>query len=345
MTKKYIVFIIIMAMLVSLFAGCAKHQETAPADASGSGQIEGTDETENTELTVVRVAGLKGPTSIGLVKLMEDDQNGKTKNNYEFTVAGTADEITPSLIQGTLDMAALPVNLASVLYNKTEGDIQVIAVNTLGVLNIVQKGTEINELSDLAGKTIYATGQGSTPEYNLRYLLSQNGIDPDRDVTIEFKSEPAEIVNILSSSDEGIAMLPQPYVIAAMAQTEGLSIAMDLSSEWDALENGSKMVTGVIAVRRQFAEDNPTAVKDFLEEYAASVEYVNGNIEEAAGLIEKYDLFKAAVAKKAIPFCNVVFISGQDMIDSVEGYLKVLYDEDPKAVGGTLPGTDFYYEG
>ena len=242
-------------------------------------------------------------------------------------------------------MAALPVNLASVLYNKTEGDIQVIAVNTLGVLNIVQKGTEINELSDLAGKTIYATGQGSTPEYNLRYLLSQNGIDPDRDVTIEFKSEPAEIVNILSSSDEGIAMLPQPYVIAAMAQTEGLSIAMDLSSEWDALENGSKMVTGVLAVRRQFAEDNPTAVKDFLEEYAASVEYVNGNIEEAAGLVEKYDLFKATVAKKAIPFCNVVFISGQDMIDSVEGYLKVLYDEDPKAVGGTLPGTDFYYEG
>lgn len=351
MTKKHITVFLVLAMVLCIFAGCKKDDapvQPVPSDVTSQETTDGQEQEtaeESVEPVTVRIAGLKGPTSIGLVKLMEDNENGETGNEYEFTIAGSADEITPSLIQGKLDMAALPVNLASVLYNKTEGEIQILTVNTLGVLYIVDKGEDIGKVSDLAGKTIYATGQGSTPEYNLRYILSQNELDPDKDVTIEFKSEPAEIVNILASSEKGIAMLPQPYVIAASGQVEGLETDLSLSDEWDGLANGSKMVTGVLAVRRDFAEENPDAVAQFLKEYEASVEYVNGNIEEAAELVEKFDLFKAAVAKKAIPMCNVVFISGGDMKEPVEGYLQVLFDENPQAVGGKLPDTDFYYEG
>ncbi len=346
MIKKLFAIFLMLTVILSLFAGCKKEAVPAqPEPATDSDNSASAQPEQETEPVTIHLAGLKGPTSIGLVKLMEDNETGTTENNYEFTVAGSADEITPSLIQGKLDMAALPVNLASVLYNKTEGDIQILAVNTLGVLYIVGKGTEINGFADLAGKTIYATGQGSTPEYNLRYLLSQNGLDPDKDVTIEFKSEPAEIVNILSSSEEGIAMLPQPYVIAASAQVEGLEVKLSLSDEWDSLENGSMMVTGVLAVRRQFVEENPDVVEKFLKDYAASVDYVNSNVDDAAELVEKYDLFKAAVAKKAILLCNVVYIAGKDMTEPVEKYLQVLFEENPQAVGGKLPDSDFYYEG
>ena len=323
--KKAISLILALALLVMAFAGCAAQPKE--------------------EDVTIRIGGLKGPTSMGLVKVMEDNENGAAANDYTFTIAGSADEVTPKLIQGELDIAAVPANLASVLYNNTDGAVQLLAVNTLGVIYIVEKGETIQSVADLAGKTIYATGKGSTPEYALRYILAENGIDPDQDVTIEWKSEPTEVVSTLAATDGGVAMLPQPFVTVAQGTVEGLRIAVDLTQAWDALENGSMLITGVLLVRRDFAEQHPQAIANFLKEYEASTKYVNENNADAAQLIEKFDIVKAAVAEKALPYCNITYIAGVDMKAPMDGYLKVLFDQNPASVGGTLPDSDFYYEG
>ncbi len=296
------------------------------------------------EGTAVRLAALKGPTAMGLVQLLDESEKGNTADTYDFLLAGSADEITPKLIQGEIDIAAVPVNLASVLYNKTNGALELLAVNALGVLYVVEKGGEsVQSLSDLKGKTIYATGKGSTPEYNLTYLLSSVGLDIEKDVTVEWKSEPSEVVALMSAQEQAIAMLPQPYVTVASTQIEGLRVALDLTSEWDSLDNGSRLVTAGIVVRREFAQEHPEAVENFLAAYAVSADYVNANIDEAAALIEKYGIVKAAVAKKALPQCNIVCLTGAEMQSAVSGYLQVLFDLNPKAVGGQLPAEDFYY--
>lgn len=323
--KKTVSLLLALALIVMALAGCAAQPKE--------------------EDVTIRIGGLKGPTSMGLVKVMEDDETGASANDYAFTIAGSADEVTPKLIQGDLDIAAVPANLASVLYNNTEGAVQLLAINTLGVIYIVEKGETLTSIADLAGKTIYATGKGSTPEYALRYILSENGIDPDRDVTIEWKSEPTEVVSTLATAEDGIAMLPQPYVTVAQGSVEGLRIAIDLTEAWDALDNGSMLFTGVLLVRKDFAESHPQAIADFLKEYEASTAYVNENTADAAQLIEKFDIVKAAVAEKALPYCNITYIAGADMKAPMDGYLKVLYDQNPASVGGTLPGDDFYYEG
>lgn len=284
--------------------------------------------------TKIRIAGLKGPTSMGLVKLMDNEK-------YEFTLAGSADEVTPLLLKGELDMAAVPANLAAVLYNNSDGKIVTLAVNTLGVLSLLEKGDTIKDVTDLKGKTVYATGKGSTPEYTLRHILSSAGIDPDNDVTIEFKSEPAEVVALLQNAD-GIAMLPQPYATAALSQTEGLRLVLDISEAWDTLVPGSRLITGVLAARKDFLEKYPEAVAAFLAEYKDSAEWVNANNEEASQLIEKYGITKAAIAKKALPHCNIVFMDGAEMKEALSGYLAILFDQNPKAVGGKLPADDFY---
>lgn len=303
------------------------------------------DNSDKKESVTVRVAGLKGPTSMGLVKLMEDNQNKQSKNTYEFTVAGAADEITPKLIQGQFDIAAIPANLASVLFNNTNGQIQVLAVNTLGVLYVVAKGVEINSVEDLKGKTVYATGKGSTPEYSFKYILSQNGIDTEEDLTIEWKSEPAEAVAQLSANETGIAMLPQPYVTVALNSVEGLEIKLNLNEEWENLETDSRFITSVLVVRRDFAEKNPEAVANFLTEAASSAAYINANVDDGAALVEKYGIVAAAVAKKAIPYCNIIFITGSEMKTSLAAYLQTLFSQNPQSVGGKLPAVGFYYEG
>ena len=317
-------FALIMALLITAMSVC------------------GCSKSNTAEKTVIRIAGLKGPTSMGMVKLMKDSESGETVNNYEFTLAGSADEITPKLIQGELDIAAVPANLASVLYNNTEGQIKLLAVNTLGVIYIVERGDSIHSVSDLKGKTIYGSGKGSTPEYSLRHILEGNGLDPDRDLNIEWKSEHSEVLQMMINNEDSIGLLPQPFVTVAQGQLEDLGIALDLTEEWDRLEEGSMLITGCLAVRKQFADEHPDMIKTFLDEYSESVRYVNENHKDAAQLIEGYDIVKAAVAEKAIPKCNIVCISGEDMIVPMKEYLKVLHDANPKSVGGTLPKEDFY---
>jgi len=346
--KKIISVLLIAVLFAVMMAGCRTGSvENTPAPENEQAAEAGEARQEETpqETVEIRIGGLKGPTSMGMVWLMESNEAGKTANKYRFTIAGSADELTPKLIQGELDMAAVPANLAAVLYNNTDKSVKLLAVNTLGVIYIVGKGNTVKSLEDLKGKTIYATGKGSVPEYALRYLLSQKGINPDTDVTIEWKAEPTETVALLKENESGIAMLPQPYVTVAQGQVEGLHIAVDLTDEWDRLENGSTFITGVLIARSEFVDKYPEQVKAFLEEYKKSTEYVNGNIPEAAQLIEKFDIFKAAVAEKAIPYCNITYMDGTEMKTKVEGYLKTLFDQNPKAVGGALPGEDFYYAG
>ena len=295
------------------------------------------------EKAAIRLGGLKGPTSMGMVKLLDDAENGLTKNSYEFTMAGSADELTPKILKGELDILAVPANLGAILSKNSGGAVQMLAVNTLGVIYIVEKGGEtVQTIEDLRGKTVYATGKGSTPEYALTYLLSQHGLDVSTDVTVEWKSEPTEVVDQMATEEASVAMLPQPFVTVAAGQLENLKIALDLTKEWEALDNGSQFVTAGLIIRKEFAEANPDAVKTFLEEYAASTAYANEVPAEAAQLIEKYGIVKAAVAEKAIPYCNIVCIAGEDMKQMVSGYFEVLFAQNPKAVGGELPGDDFY---
>lgn len=349
--KKKIAVLLAAVLCFSLLVGCkaakeeAKDQAKQDTKAAGeSGSESGTVEDESGEdLEMIHIGGLKGPTSMGMVKLMEDASEGTTENNYEFVIAGSADEITPQLVKGDLDMAAVPANLASVLYNNTNGAVKLMAINTLGVVYIVENGESVQSVESLKEKTIYATGKGSAPEYALRYILQQNGIDPDVDVKIEWKSEATEVVALMSNTPDCIAMMPQPFVTVAQSSVEGFRIALDLTEEWEKIDHESACLTGVLVARTEFVEKYPEQVAVFLEEYSDSAKYAVDEVQEAARLVEKYDIVKAAIAEKALPYCNITFVEGTKMKQMMEGYLKVLYDQEPKSVGGKLPGDDFYY--
>lgn len=346
--KKYISLILLGCMALTIFTGCSgKNNINTSATPTQEADANIT-QTPTVESTEVRVTALKGPTAMGMVKFMDDaDQSRLTDNTYKFSITAAIDEVTPLLVKGETDIAAVPANLASVLYNNTQGKVQVLAINTLGVLYLVENGETIQSVNDLKGKTIYASGKGATPEYALNYILSSNGIDPQKDVTIEWKSEHAECVAALSSEEGAIALLPQPFVTTAQAKVNTIRIALDLTEEWNKLqtdsEHPSALLTGVVVARTDFVKEHPEAVAAFLQHYEESVTYVNDNVADAAALVETYDIVPAKVAEKAIPFCNITCITGDEMKTKLSGYLSVLMDQNPKAIGGSLPADDFYY--
>ena len=310
--------------------------ESAPASSAAAQEEAASPETAATGL---RVAGLKGPTTMGLVNLMDSDDGA----NYTFTMYGAADEIVPLLVKGELDAAAVPANLAATLYQKTQGQVEVACINTLGVLYIVENGDTVQSVADLKGQTIVTTGKGTTPEYVLRYVLNQNGLDPDKDVTIEYCSEATEALSQVQAGQATIAMLPQPFVTSALSQVEGLRVALDMNEEWQKVA-GSQLVTGVLVVRKDAVEADPDAFEEFLNGYAASVEAANTDLEGTAALCESYGIVaKAALAQKALPECNIVFERGEQMKTDLVNYFQVLYDADPSSVGGAMPADDFYY--
>ena len=291
----------------------------------------------------LRIAGLKGPTTMGLVNLLSMEQAGTAAMDYDLQLYGAADEIVPLLIKGELDMAAIPANLAATLYQKTSGGIQAVAVNTLGVLYVVEQGDTVHSMADLKGRTILSTGKGTTPEYVLRYLLTANGLDPDKDVDIQYYSEATEVTAQMATTQDAIAVLPQPYVTAAGLKDDTLRVALDLTAEWDKVAD-TQLITGVTVVRKAYAEKHPDVVAAFLADYAQSVNAANTDLEGTAALCEEQGVVaKAAIAKKALPNCNIVCLTGEELKADVSGYLQVLYDADPAAVGGTLPGEDFYW--
>lgn len=321
--KKTIALILIAALALAL-AACAP-KKTPTADFN--------------------IAALKGPTAMGLVSLMDRSGLGEYKNTYAVTVYGTADEIVPRLTKGEIDVACIPANLAATLYNKTDGAIELCAVNTLGVLYVVQTGDAVSSVADLKGKTVYSTGKGTTPEYALNYILTQNGIDPQKDLTIEFKSESSEIAALLASGTKDmIAVLPQPYVTTVTMKNESVTIALNLTEEWDKAADGdSRLVTGTVVARKEFIEANPEAFAAFLDDCAASVDFTLGHTDEAAALCERFGIVAAAVAKQALPYCNITFLTGDEMKSAVSGYLKTLYDSNPDSVGGYEIDDKFYY--
>ena len=296
----------------------------------------------------VRLAVISGPTGIGAAKLLTDSDRGETVNHYTYTIASDNNEVVSGLTsqEGEFDIAMVASNMAANLYNKTDGDVRILALGTQGVLHILEGsgGTAIQSMADLKGKTIYATGQGANPEYILRHLLAENGMDPDKDVEIVF-ADPTEISAKLLSGEIDTAMLPVPAATAAIAKSQGsVRDAIDLTQAWNDLDNGSQLIMSAVVARADFIEEHPQAVQTFLREYEGSVTYVRDNPELAGELVAQLGIApSAAIAQQAIPQCNLVFLSGADMKPAISGYFEVLYDIDPTAVGGALPDDGIYY--
>ena len=350
--KRTFVSMICLVLAVFLLAGCAAGEQASPSvspsDTAGQSASPSASPSESpAEKTTVKVAALSGPTGMGMVKLMKDNDDKTTTNDYEFTLAGAPEEIVGKVTSGEIDIAAVPTNLAATLYQKTNGGVQMAALNTLGVLYIVDKGEEINSVADLKGKTIYASGQGSTPEYILNYILEANGIADD--VKVVYKSEHAEVASLLASGEATVALLPEPFVTATKAKVEGLETALDITKEWEnasKLEDaeGSVVSMGCIVVRSEFAQQNKEALDAFLEEYKASIEYVNANGQDAAELVVSYGIMEnAKPAAAALPKCNIVYVDGQEMKESISNFFEVLYQANPASIGGKLPDDAFYY--
>ena len=321
--------------------------ESTVADVTAESTTASAEETsQNTDGTVVRVASLKGPTSLGLLFLMDKANEGETANTYEFQMATGADEILPLMVKGDLDIALVPANVASILYHKTQGGVEVIDINTLGVLYMVSGEDGLADFTDLKGKTIYLTGKGTTPDYVLQYLLNANGMSVD-DVTLEYKSEATEVASVLAEDPTAIGLLPQPFVTAACMQNDALKVIFDLNEEWNKVQgaSGSSMVTGVTVVRKEFLEENEEAVKAFMEEHKASAEAINADPATGAALaVEAQIVAKEPIAQKAIPDCNITYMDKAEMKQALSGYLDVLFHQDSQSIGGGLPESDFYYD-
>ena len=321
-TKKILMVVMLFGLVLAMFAGC--NQKPA----------------EKIEL---RIGALKGPTALGMLQLMQKADAKTTANQYSFTLAGAPEELSAKMISGDLDIAAIPANLAAVLYNKTEGKVKMAAINTLGVLYILENGDTVHSVEDLRGKTIYASGQASTPEYALNYILTSNGLIPGEDVQIVYKSEHAEVAALMAAGQIDLALLPQPFVTTVLQKSETARLALDMTKEWEAVAPaGGSLVMGCLAVRSEFYEANKKAVDAFLVEYAASVAYTNENVDAAAALSAQYNVIPEAVAKEAIPLCNIVYIDGEEMVAKAGNCLQVLFAADANSVGGKLPGNEFY---
>jgi NitT/TauT family transport system substrate-binding protein len=357
--KKVLSALAGLAMAAVILTGCAKSnpQVSAPAQETTSKTQETTapETTIAPETTVkaegtsdtyaLKIGSLKGPTSMGLVKLMDKAKKGETGNSYEFTMVTAADELLGKVVSGELDVALIPANMSSILYTKTNHNVTVLDINTMGVLYIVSADDSIHTTADLKGKTIYLTGKGTTPDYALTHVLKANGLTTD-DVKLEYKSEAAEVAAILKEKPDAVGLLPQPFVTAAMAQNDKLKMVLDLTKEWDAAakDGSGSLVTGVTVCRNEVLKDHKDAVDQFLADHKESAEFANTNVSEAAALVAAAGIIeKAPVAEKAIPYCSITYVDGEKMKSLLSGYLNVLYEMEPKTVGGSLPGDDFYY--
>lgn len=369
--KKALSLFMACAMTAAALAGCSpssKNEETKEAVTAVETTAETAAETKaettaestsapeespsqeaSASSVTLRVGSLKGPTSMGLVSLMDKAEKGEATGSYEFTMVTDASELAAKIVSGDLDIALVPANMASILYQKTGHGIQVLDINTLGVLYVVSSDDSIQSIADLKGKTVYMTGKGTTPDHALQFLLTANGLTAS-DVTIEYKSEATEVAAVLKEQPDAIGLLPQPFVTSAMAQNENLKMVLDLTEEWNKVqaqdETAGSLVTGVTVARNALLAEEETAeaIGLFMEEHKSSAEFANTNIEEAAELVAKLGIVpKAPIAQKAIPYCSITYIDGQEMADMLHGYLNVLYEQDPASVGGELPDQSFYY--
>ncbi len=327
--KRWLAVVGCLLAVVLMSAGCSTKQ---------------VEEEPKPEPQTVKIAALSGPTGMGMAEMIAEGVELGEQVEPEWTIATAPDQVTAGIINGDYQIAAVPTNLAATLYNKTEGKVILGAVNTLGTLSIVaDKSENINSMADLKGKTIYATGQGSTPEYVLNYLLDKNGLIPGTDVTIEWFGEHSEAAAKLASGEGSIAMLPQPFATATLAKNENLKVAVDMTDAWEKATDGTKLEMGCVVVNKEWAEKNPTIVKKFMEAYKTSVETINVADERAANnVVEAKIMDNQQMAQKAIPNCSIVFITPSDAKEDLQKYFDVLASFEPKSVGGKVPGEDFY---
>lgn len=290
----------------------------------------------------VRVTALNGTTGFGMAQLMDSAAKGNAALNYSFAVETDAANINAALINGEIDIAALPTNAASVLYNKTEGGVKVIALNTLGVLYVVENGATVNSIEDLAGKTVYCPAQN--PEFIFRAICQASGVD----VTIDTSyAQPAALMSAVAASEEGmIAVLPEPVLSVAMSKNANLRVALDLTNEWTDAMGSNSLVQGCIVVRTAFLEEHPVEVAKFLEEYKVSIDFLNANVADAAAMVVDLGIYAGAtaVAERAIPKCNIVYMDENEMETALSAFLASLYEIAPASVGGKLPDSNFYYK-
>lgn len=327
--KRWLAVVGCLLAVVLMSAGCSTKQ---------------VEEEPKPEPQTVKIAALSGPTGMGMAEMITEGVELGEQVEPEWTIATAPDQVMAGIINGDYQIAAVPTNLAATLYNKTEGKVILGAVNTLGTLSIVaDKSENINSMADLNGKTIYATGQGSTPEYVLNYLLDKNGLTPGTDVTIEWFGEHSEAAAKLASGEGSIAMLPQPFATATLAKNENLKVAVDMTDAWEKATDGTKLEMGCVVVNKEWAEKNPTIVKKFMEAYKTSVETINVADERAANdVVEAKIMDNQQMAQKAIPNCSIVFITPSDAKGDLQKYFDILASFEPKSVGGKAPGEDFY---
>ncbi|WP_425446772.1 ABC transporter substrate-binding protein [Dethiothermospora halolimnae] len=352
--SKLMIFALVLLISMSLFVACGDSTDTSDNDTKKEDANNKDTEKEDTNINnepkneevKLNVATLKGPTGMGMSKLMEDVKKGDSNLDLNFSVYGAPDQLIGKITSGEVDIAAVPSNMASILYNKTKGNVKLAGINTLGVLYILDTTGEIETMEDLKGKTIYASGKGATPDYIIRYLLKENGIDPEKDVTLDFKSQHAELAAQVASGDAPIALLPQPHVTTATMKNKDVKIAINLTEEWEKVKGkNSKLAMGAIIVNKDVAKKNKDAVNKFLDEYEKSINWVNDNHEDAGKLIEKHGILpKAKLAKMAIPKSNIVFIDSEKSQEVLKDFYKVLFEFNPKSLGGKIPNEDFYYE-
>lgn len=334
--KKILSLTAILLCIGIIFCSCSVTDTTG--DETSSSEQESTTDGTTVEKAKINIGLLKGPTGMGASQLLAADEAGTAKADYELTLAGAPDVLQAGLINKTLDIAALPTNVAAVLNAKTNGNVQILAVNTLGVMYIMSNSDSVNSMADLSGKTILSAGKGTTTQYVLEYLLEKNNVT---DAETEYVSEHAEVITKAAAGGYDVVLLPEPFVTQMKAKDLGFKVSIDLTAEWEKLGNGA-LTMGCIAVRKDFADENPDAVKAFLEDYKASVESVNKDPEAAGTVIEKFDIAKTAIASKAIPNCNIVAVTGEEMKADVSAYLSVLYSANAQSVGSSLPEDSFY---
>ena len=341
--KKIGYVALLLAISIALFTGCMPGANQ-PTEAPEPPVTEQPPVLPPDTRPEVRVGTLRGPTGMGMAKLMQDSQNRETVGAYTFDIVGAPEDMVGKITTGEVDIAAIPINLAATLYQKS-GDIQIAAVNTLGTLYIVDRSGTIGRIEDLAGRTIYAAGQGSTPEYVLQYILRENGLELGTDVTIEYKAEHAELAALLLSGDIEIALLPEPFVTTVASKNPNIQWAIDLTKMWEFTTNGESLLAmGCIVVNKAFAEENEELVQAFLEEYRAAVTYTNQNAKETAELIVQFGIMdNAKIAEAALPGCNITYIAGEPMVRNVNKFLEVLFEAEPRSIGGEMPDAAFYY--
>lgn len=327
---RFLIFAMLLSLLIAL-AACTKPSSSQPASRVD-----------------IRVAALRGPTGIGLVGLMSDQEAGRTRHNYSFELADAPNDIVAQLSSNQVDIAALPTNLAAVLYQRTQGKIRMLAVNTLGVLYILEKGNSIQSIADLSGLTIQATGQGAIPEYVLNELLANGGLS--KPATVEYRSQHSELASLTAAGKADLVMLPEPFVTTVLSKNSDMRVALDLTEEWSkmmtATGRAGEMSMGCFVVSEAFAAEHPEALEDFLSEYQASVDFVNQNPVEAGEAVAHFSVMAdAELAAKAIPNCYVVLIKGAAMQEMMEPFFTVLFQANPQSIGGKLPDPAFYWLG